>query len=528
MENTLVRLYADFAAVTETTSHGLSVLTLPLLPKQSENVDVNDILSVPGEISIKSKIDARAYDIPKHGSLGEETGLDGTGEGRLLTPESKIQDLRQQDKIVGPLLFYHDLKLAFARLISGYNQQSTEYAELSSLYKASVDLLLREANRLNLVQLTPDRELDQYLLRISQGFQVISAEVMVSNSETFYVSAANGPLFMSATNKALIDPRDTAVAGSVHTVKLLPHIARASESTLGFTSLLNQRFPQPNATPTDMLSHFVHPNSYTTVPPMWITGKDDHDSFAPTVDSAGAVVSAKDSASVWAERNEKYKQNLEIKEPPNRYNYVNSAPNPETSTPRTSAAHTPLSSTEATSQIPNSIPMSMPPAVPSAVSNPSAEMFNANTLPQSSQISQTSPLSRSDLELLLRWTPYSFVDDDEMEACKSNTETELVSRLLLELQYMQRERLAAPGVELEVGESERHVALKISNILTRLISTANSEDIRLQIDTRLPVIMRNYSGSLPAVADPNLNAPPPQYQQRLQSLQNMRQRRPMR
>lgn len=536
-------------------------------------------------------MDSGAYDIAKQG----------------IDPLQPVQP--DSEQLEGPLLLFHDLKLAFARLVSEYEQASREYAEVSDLFKFAVDLLLREAHRLSLVHLGAgtDRD-DAYLARISAGFQTISAEIQEPNNETFYVTAANGPLFMSASNKAPVDPRDTAVAGSVHTVKLLPHIARAPESTLGFTSPLHPRFPQPNAPPTEILSTFVHPNSHQTVPPLWLASADDFGSFAPSSDFGGAVVTSEDAAIVWDNRRKVYNAKCAAN-PPNKASPANPDPankdpaNPAPANPAPANSALPTNpANPANPNLPTNLNLSQPNQPNQGqgqsgqlghqdqnqlgqqgnISNPANHMpqfgqpqspvsaraspltgphqphqppqppqnplpqlpnFSPNfqpvqpdaqpqPQPQPQPLQSVPALTGPDLELLLRWSPYSFVDDDEIEAARSGSEHALVSRLLLELQFMQRERLSAPGIELEIGEAERHVALKTANVLGRLVERADNKEIDLKLDTRLPVIMRNYAGSLPAATDPALRVPQPVYQQpRLQTLQGMRQntlRRPSR
>lgn len=513
----LADLYKDFFAVLRSSPHGQVALSHSLLPHNSQAVAVADILGVTCETSIDEKLKA---------------------------PQGFYNQ---------PYDLFHDLKLAFGRLIAQYPQNVPEYNEISSLFKFATDLLVREAERFGFTSRLGRKALqkdsnenslhfqeswndiashaqgdakpdvldpvsvsnggndlgfnspngtssesrqnigeDEYLMQVSQGFQTISTELQDWNGETYWITAANGPMFLSMNNKAPMDPRDTAVAGSVHTVKLMPHNARAPESTLGFTSPLNPLFPQPDAPPTDLLSRFVHPNGHGTFSPLWLTGQDSYSSFAPTSASAGAVVGGEDAASVWAD---KAIQSV-----------VRSHPS---MTPKDEDA----------SMRDDSEPESKEPQAEDVLAT------DFESIPS---------LLSEDLEALLKWTPYSFVDNDEFEAAKAGREAErqLVSQLLLELQDLQDERMSVYGEEPEIGDRERHVAFKSTKLLAGLVEEARSDDIALKLDTRLPVLMRNYAGALPAAPDPFLNGPPNSYggqsmppmSQRLQTIAGLRSR----
>lgn len=488
----LVDLYADFATVLRTAPHGDAVLSGLLLPYNSYNVPVDDILGMPCEESIDNKLAAGAY-----------SALDG--------------------EVSGPELLFHDLKLAFGRIVGEWDQDSSEYQEITRVFKFSIDLLVREANRLHLTKVAPNSD-DQHLLRISQGFDVITTELQDWNNETFWVTAANGPMFMSVPSKAPVDPRDTVVAGSVHTVKLLPHSARTPESTLGFVSPLNPRLPQPDTPPTSMLSGFRHPDDSGIVPPLWMSGSSGYSSFAPTSDSNNAVVALEDAAAVWMAK-AGYTADPKVQKLPNAT--VEGAQG-EQKTANGSSEESSEQKQEANgTKAENDEDVSMNDAFDSH----SPETSDSNNLTSYSPES-IPDLNADDLEMLLKWTPQSFVDDDEIEAAKNGTERELASSLLLKLHVMQTERLSAEENADNIPDEERHAAFKVGNVLARLVDGADSKDIALNLDTRLPVLMRNYSGSLPAATDPTLQSqpgiPPPQSSQRLQTIANMRNRRTQR
>lgn len=561
----LADLYEDFTAVLRSSPHGQAALSQSLLPHDSQNVAVADILGVTCETSIDEKLKAAQgfYDQPYN--------------------------------------LFHDLKLAFGRLIAKYPQNVPEYNEISSLFKFGSDLLVREAERFGFTSRPSRKSLqnesiedgtlarnvhdgtaspaltdvkldmsdsltpvnggiglvseslngtstealfgngapangyavqnlgeDEYLMQVSQGFQTISAELQDWNGETYWVTAANGPLFMSMNNKAPMDPRDTAVAGSVHTVKLMPHNARAPDSTLGFVSPLNPRFPQPDAPPTDLLSRFVHPNGHGTFSPLWLTGQDNYSSFAPTSDSAGAVVGAEDAASVWADKATQsavypHASPISKDEDVSMHEEPDSEPNEANSKQVSPKYDDKRGEIELDQQ-----------ADPRQASDHNLEHAAEQASEPAVNFESIPSLSSEDLEALLKWTPYNFVDNDEFDAAKSGREVErqLVSRLLLELQDLQDERMSVFGAEPEIGDRERHVAFKSAKLLASLVEGASSEDIALKLDTRLPVLMRNYAGALPAAPDPFMNGPPnpygaqsmPPMSQRLQTIAGLRSR----
>lgn len=109
------------------------------------------------------------------------------------------------------------------------------------------------------------------------------------------------------------------------------------------------------------------------------------------------------------------------------------------------------------------------------------------------------------MEDILQWHPRNFIDDDEFEAIKTGTELEFVSRLMLQLQQLQADRLATPDIPPPVSFEERRLAMKIEGVLGRLLQSTEGIDIansKIKPSTNIPALKTNYLGVLPAPEPP--------------------------
>lgn len=386
--------------------------------------------------------------LPVADAAAENGGPQGSEESILTKYNAGSYNTAQ------PMSLYADLKFVVSQKLSMHPVGSPGYQKLRGFFRAAVDLLLRDARRLGLLAFQEPANIgDQYMRQLQQSFECVYADAKEWYGEAYYLIAQNGPLFTTETGKATIDPRESKVGGSVHTVKLLPHLAPLPEVTLGYASPSSQ-VPYPFVPPTDILGQFTHPARAPLGAPRWLN-TDPYASFAPRIDTIGSSITPHEAIGVW-----------EAGRP---------ASSPESPKPEAKPE-------------PSDIPLVQNDAEP--------QQQQQNYIIESSDV---------DVEALLEWTPYSFIDQDEIDAAKNGTERELAAHLLLELQYLQRERLAAPG-ELDISDEERHVALKAHNVLGRLVSDASPDDIDSSLSKNMPVLMRNYQGTLPT-ADFKTTAP---------------------
>lgn len=421
----------------------------------------------------------------------------------------------------GPFSLYHDLKLATGAQLVKLTIGSEPYGHIHGFFRYAVSLLLREAARLSLQQPPgPQDAGDAFLRSIVTNFEQIAADVDEYYGEAYYIVSQNGPLFTSATGKASIDPRETEVHGTVHTTKLLAHVNSMPETVLGLVSSTPTNFPHPAAAPTELLSTFTAPSETQLAATRFIEN-DVYKSFAPTHDDEGALVDAEESTVQWLER---------------------AGPAKPTATPAPTAKGTPVpSASEGPAQgsseqgftghptgqgsighpgpannPPSGFPFGMPnmpaglnlphdlgfpsqspgPGLPSP--SPSFASVEDSSFASGREIDQSVLQTGLDPLSLLAWSPTNFVDDDELQAAAEGTELQLAARLLAELQFRQRERLAAPTADIEISDDELRTVFKAQNVLARLVAEADAAaDLGARPSTKLPVLMRNYAGTLP-------------------------------
>ncbi|PRT54751.1 Chromatin structure-remodeling complex protein RSC58 [Wickerhamiella sorbophila] len=375
-----------------------------------------------------------------------------------------------------PYALYHDLKLATGAQLIKLTIGSEPYGHIHGFFRYAVDLLLREAARFSLQPpLGPQDAGDAFLRSIVTNFEQISTDVDEYYGEAYYVVSQSGPLFTSITGKASIDPRETEVHGTVHTSKLLAHVNSTPETILGLVSSTPNNFPHPAVAPTELLSTFTAPCDTPLAATRFIEN-DAYKSFAPTHDDEGALVDATESVVQWLERAGPAKQPTQAAVP--------------VSAPVSAPVSLPTSAPESSSQTPATVPVGFPSPAPSVISEES--VFTGRELDQTSVQAGIDPLS------LLAWTPANFIDDDELQAAADGTELKLAARLLAELQFRQRERLAAPTTDIDISDDEWRTAFKAQNVLARLVAEAGvSADLGARPSTKLPVLMRNYAGTLP-------------------------------
>lgn len=454
MSNQLGALYADYVGALSHLPLGKTLLTEILLPSGSERLSTMDLLNRKPTTSVQMKLDSGTYNFSVYA-------------------------------------LYHDLKLAAARLLIQHPVGSRTYNDIYSFFRFAADLLLREASRLGLMKPSgPGNIGDSFLQTISVEIERIFADMDEYYGEAFYILAQNGPLFSSTNGKASFDPRDTKIGGAVHTTKLLPYITKVPDVVLGQSCPANGRLLHPAVPPTELLSHMTTPVATPVVATRWIKN-DVFKSFAPTQDGTGALAPVEYATALWYE---KAVSDFAAKASPQ-------APKEEISVNDVRKA-----ANQAPQDLLGANPTSHQPDQEPGVNlgQNTLKLRNPQAVQHQMLDKQYGDLMRLDdcsidVAALLDWSPANFVDDDELEAAAQGTEIQLVSRLLLELQFRQRERLGVPGMEYLISEEERHTAFKIQNILCRLIGDAEIKDINLPISSKLPVLMRNYMGALPSM-----------------------------
>lgn len=423
--------------------------------------------------------------------------IHGGGDVEISTIEAKM---RQKSYSHNIYMFYRDLKLATSSELIKLPIGCEPYVALDEFFRYMVALVSREAKRLGLIpdediiitktatgeetgeyddidvgRKIKDRMLDQ---KLYDGFSRMVTEIKEWYGESFYFIGPNGPVFSSHNGRSPIDPRDAEVHGAVSTTKLVPNLKGVEPNQMAYVSQMILRVPHPSLAPTEMLHDYVEPKSVALPSSKWLK-YDAYSGFAPSVDDAGAVVGSQASGAVWFEKIGASK--LEMMDD-------DEVDDEE----RAREASTAVDSAEATDK-----PSSVDTHDNSKDNNVGQEpvVKSQENPPQLADDSQ-----ELDIQSILEWKPGNFIDDDEMEAAKTQTESQLLSRLLLELQVLQRERFSihSPQADFAPSEKERRVALKVQNILGRLTQQVSPQDLGIQLSPYMPVSMTNYAGVLPA------------------------------
>lgn len=413
---------------------------------------------------------------------------------------------------------YRDLKFAAVSLLVQEPIGSEEYTAVFELFRFAVQTFIREAERLELTK-EPERDLDfdksgptkAFESEISAGFEKVYTDTEELFGEAFFMTTQSGPMFSSLTGKASIDPRETETHGQMNVTKVLPYVHSTQGLTLGHSVPSTSKVPHPGLPPTELLRGFVHPNETPLPRTRWIAS-GEYESFAPSKDDSGALVPNSVAASAWFDiaGRKHIEQKAEAVEQTNGGDSMDidaegeavkseETPKPESereATPKTSDDPTSAAATPAAGDVKvNGAPTK--PAIASSTLLSNTGVVPSTVAPPPTAVPAV-PKDPIDIPKLMWWSPANFIDDDELEAAENGTELELASKLLLELQNLQRWRLAHnDGSDFFVGEKERRLALKVRNILARAASDFTPRDLDLFDASQMAVLSVNYMGNLP-------------------------------
>jgi chromatin structure-remodeling complex subunit RSC58 len=435
---------------------------------------------------------------------------------------------------------YHDFKLATVVTLVKLPVGSAKYTAVHDFFKFVADLMFREAVRLEMLDgaaaINGEHPEQRYRRAMNgvptdvtfesevfNGFRKIYSDINEWYGEGYYIMGQNGPLFSSLNGKASIDPRDTEVRAQFNTTKLLPQVASSTVYQLGFSSPVVSRVPHPSLPPTEMMSSFMHPRDAPLPSTRWLKF-DGYSSFAPAQDNRATIITGASSAGVWYEKvglkklleedeeeeeeeeSEDEDQVVEEDEQDKKMadesttkgrdvkNEVNGVKSNEDVEMKDAP---PLNDLSRTPQLPQQQQQDQ--LLPHQLLQ-HQELQNQQ-LPQQQAVQELTQ-EEVDVGNVLEWSPGSFVDDDELQAAKDNIELQLLSKLLLQLQNLQRVRLAnRDGTDYVVTDTERRLALKVQNVLARVVSDYSPKELELSLSRLMPVLQVNYGGTL-AGTDP--------------------------
>lgn len=356
-------------------------------------------------------------------------------------------------------------------------------------------------------------EEDEYEAEALSGFQKIYADVQEQYGESFYILTQNGPLFTSLNGRSSLDPRDYQIPNMFNTTRSLPHTGPATAYQMSYISPKVSAVPHPAIPPTEFMTGFVHPNGVPLPLPEWLN-YGVYQSFAPTVDQTNAVLDETVVNSIWYEKYTRRKmqsaeaiQELLAKRVEETKVTENGVKDVEMTTEEPAAKEEEKEEVkveEKTETESGNVDTEMAEPEKEVTEEPKdvEEEEEEEEEEEKSETLQVTPLQdfeSEDLDFLstLTWAPDHFVDEDEVEAARTNTEQELISKLLLELQNMQRVRLArSDSTAFIISPAERRLATKIQNMLIRVMAETTPKEMGIQPSPKYPVLQATYQGVL--------------------------------
>lgn len=364
-------------------------------------------------------------------------------------------------------------------------------------------------------------EEDEYEAEALNGFQKIYADVQEQYGEAFYILTQNGPLFTSLNGKSSHDPREYHIPKMFNTTRSLPYTGPSTAYQMSYISSKISPVPHPAIPPTEFMTGFIHPNGVPLPLPTWLD-YGVYQSFAPTVDQTNAVLDETVVNSIWFERytrrsmksaeaiqdllSQRIEKDKASKDRSTEPALVDVEGSKEGESKEVESTEGEPKEEKSKAGDDQRIKKDEPEekidiemvdveneGLTVATNESRADSSEANNV----QIAQD--LESEDLDFLstLTWAPDHFIDEDEVEAARTNTEEALISRLLLELQNTQRVRLArADNTAFIITPGERRLATKIQNMLVRVMAETSPKELQLQPSPKYPVLQATYQGVL--------------------------------
>lgn len=371
-----------------------------------------------------------------------------------------------------PYHIFHDLTVACCLVINNRNKSDPLYAEADNLYKVSVELLLRECCRysLTLKESSPSSQVSQYEDNLAREYFQISSVFEEANGEALHVMGKpNIPLFSSLSERSILDERETILpdGSAVQKFKVLPTTAPLAGSSMEGVSPHPPKIPFPNVVPSELLKDLFHPNWFGLPISSWLKhsqrGKQLY-SFAPSVDEDRSVVSSELKGITWLEQ----------------------------------VGFTKLAKGQGNRDSENKV------EVEEIEEDEQEEEQQENPSEKPYDEGPDGPIIK--LENLFQWNPHNKISSQEIHAIKTSTEQQLVSRKLIELSKLRQSRYqtslptnTAHIKVLKPSTKEVLVYHQIKRLLSVIVSKykLTPRDLNLPISKSLPVLMNNYSGTLP-------------------------------
>lgn len=369
---------------------------------------------------------------------------------------------------------YVDVKTASVQALIALPIGSEQYLEVDRFFKFAAALIIREGSRMDLFggkdpeDVVPE-DVTEFEEEIVADYADLTADLESWSAESFLVMGQNGPLFSTLSTKSAIDPRPSITPGSFQVTNVLPRTRSVPAYQLGYLTPAVSRLPHPALPPTEMMTHFVHPNGSELAPSRFLR-MDANSSFAPSSDSGRAVYDPTSTGALWYEKVGRLRETAID-------DILKNGPKKE-----------------------DTNDVEMEDEEEKEEEETKEEDLQPLVKDEDVDVSKELPM-----EDILQWHPRNFIDDDEFDAIKSGTEIQFVSRLMLQLQQLQADRLATPDIPPPVSFEERRLAMKIEGVLGRLLQSTEGIDIansKIKPSTNIPALKTNYLGVLPAPEPP--------------------------
>lgn len=439
---------------------------------------------------------------------------------------------------------HHDIRAVCSLEIKEFRIGSDEYNNIDLFYKFTTDLILREASRYHFAlqkgRSTPVAT--EIQSQVQEDFMKIYNSVS-PNGEVFThmlpepetepnseLNTPNGypslynlflpqpqakakkqPLFSSLTGKSEIDPRYTIVPDPYGLAKTIPINTAAASNTTTLESLSPpvSKIPPPNTLPTDIISNYFHSIWYTTPIPRWLSYKtkilkpavessllkgkhnddlrlvsrtdDSYASFAPVVDTSDSAVTLDLKNSVWLS----HIGRKEIEEYKALYY-------------RTKDSQTKTNGTTETKPVEKE----------EHAREPVNDVGEVEKHETSIETDQKKNLE-IDVANLVQWAPGNLAElesiKQEKEAIKRSSRdfANVITSTLLRLNKLRQERYYQSSNNSIIPPTQTEVRLynKATKLIILFIEVynVNASDLAIQFSKKLPVLVADYSGTLPGM-----------------------------
>lgn len=359
-------------------------------------------------------------------------------------------------KSIYPL--YHDIRLSAFILLHQLEIGSNLYLDIDKYYKFSTEFIMRESFMLNIEvndskTKIHDDEISDFDELLSQDFVKISTSYTLGNQDAYFLTSQNNiPLFSSLNQRSSLDMREIHTSEKFASTKILPQTYAPTQNTFSSISPLSNRIAQltDQQQSQQILSTFLHPNWYSLPTAKWLE-QSDFQTYAPVIDEQNTVVSSEDKARLWLEH-VGYKQLLDSILPDKKTNG-------------------------------------------DVVKDEVFKEESKKDEVKEEEIPETrEKIGSISLENLYEWAPGNEIGEDEIEAFKNGTESELVNKLLEKLQIFKDSRLEN-GISKPSTE-EIKIYHKINRILTEIIN-ASEKIPDIKTSSSIPILQNEYTGTLP-------------------------------